>query len=328
MQVLLHGKEVYIFFGQYDLCGIIGIIISSIIVGILINKALKIINLNNSIDTYNDFLSYVLKDKNLKVNLVGIFSAIINIFLLMSFYIMIAGFTAYFKQQYNLPTYIPTTIACILCYITLNKNIEGVIKITVILVPIIILFIVNMGINNFQFGIQKIMNMNFNISFLPMSITSAILYASYNSILLLPVVVSLKSYIKKNYILGIVTIISSILIILGILLYIILLRANAEIIQLDMPIIYIVKEFGKIYEYIYGFVIIISIFTSVISSGYSFLKNCSKNNKQYKRSLNFICISSIFVCNIGFSELVNLLYPVFGILGILQIYYILKIKTE
>ena len=325
---MLPGKEICIFFGQYGLCGILGIIISSIIIGILINKVLKILSLNKSIDTYDHFLNYILEYENLKVNLVKVFNTIINIFLLISFYIMIAGFAAYFKQQYNLPTYITASIVCILCYITLNKNIEGVIKIAVILVPIIILFILNMGINNFKFGIEKIINMKFNNKFLPQSIISAILYASYNSILLLPVVVSLKKYIKKKHIFSIAMIISSILTILGILLYIILLRGNTEILQLDMPIIYITKEFGKIYEILYGFVIIISIFTSVISSGYSFLKNCSKDYKQYAKKLKFICISSVFVCNIGFSELVNLLYPVFGMLGIIQIYCILKIKTE
>ena len=103
---MLPGKEICIFFGQYGLCGILGIIISSIIIGILINKVLKILSLNKSIDTYDHFLNYILEYENLKVNLVKVFNTIINIFLLISFYIMIAGFAAYFKQQYNLPTYI------------------------------------------------------------------------------------------------------------------------------------------------------------------------------------------------------------------------------
>ena len=325
---MLHGKEIYIFFGKYNLCGILGIAFSSMIVGILINRVSKILSLNKHIDSYNEFLDYILKDVNSKKNLVRIVNAIIDIFLLISFYIMIAGFSAYFKQQCNLPTYITSTIICILCYIILNKNIEGVINITVILVPIIILFILNMGIYNFHFGINKISNTTFNTQDMPESIASAVLYASYNSILLLPVMVSLKKYIKKESIFYTAVIIFSIIFILGFFIYIILLRGNTEIIELDMPIIYITKKFGKVYETLYGFVIIISIFTSVISSGYSFLKNCTKNNKQYKKILQFICISSVLVCNIGFSDLVNFLYPVFGILGIVQIYYILKIKIE
>ena len=39
-----------------------------------------------------------------------------------------------------------------------------------------------------------------------------------------------------------------------------------------------------------------------------------------------MCVTSIFIANIGFSELVNILYPIFGVLGLIQIYYILKIK--
>lgn len=317
------GKEIYTFFGRYELCGLLGITLSGCIVGILINKVLKIIYKEN-IETYNEFLNYILKNK--KIKLVGIFNYIINIFLLISFYIMMAGFIAYFKQKYNLAAYITGTIACFICYIVLSKNIEGVIKISTICVPIIILFIVNIGVKNLDFGMKQIGNMNFTMKLLPNSIISGILYASYNSILLFPVIISLKKYLKKDNIYLIGILISNILIILGILVYIILLKGNIEIMQFDLPLVYIINKFGKRYEYFYGIIIIISIFTSIVSAGYSFLKNCSKTQKQYQRYLSLICISSIFIANIGFSELVNLLYPILGFLGIIQIYYILKRK--
>ena len=115
-------------------------------------------------------------------------------------------------------------------------------------------------------------------------------------------------------------------IVLSLFIYIILLKSNIDIIEFDLPIIYIVKQYGSVFKYLYGVVIVISIFTSIISAGYSFLKNSIKNKKKYSKLLKVMCISSIFITNIGFSNLVNTLYPIFGILGIVQIYYILKIK--
>ena len=52
MQDLLLGKEVYIFFGQYELCGILGLIISGGLTAVIINKVLQISN-QNKINTYN-----------------------------------------------------------------------------------------------------------------------------------------------------------------------------------------------------------------------------------------------------------------------------------
>lgn len=321
------GKEVYIFFNKYGICGIIGILVSGVVIGVLVYKVFYILLKQKGIDDYNKLLNYIFVNrKSNRFNIVEVINCIINIFLLISFYIMVAGFSSYFKQEYSISIYITSSIFAIVCYITLNNKIEAIIKISSVLVPIIIIFILNLGVKDLSYSIKQISNMNFLENMLVESVISGTLYASYNSIILIPVLISLKKYINKKNIVLIGVFTSLIVILLSIFVYMILLKANVEIIEIDLPLIYVVKVFGKIYEYLYAAVIIISIFTSVISAGYSFLKNCSKTQKKYNRLLIIMCVTSIFVANIGFSELVNILYPIFGVLGIIQIYYILKIK--
>ena len=48
--------------------------------------------------------------------------------------------------------------------------------------------------------------------------------------------------------------------------------------------------------------------------------------RNYQKILLAICVSAPFVANIGFSNLVSKLYPMFGILGLIQIIFLLKIK--
>ena len=72
------------------------------------------------INTYNDFLIDILKNKQSKINLIQIINYIVNIFLLISFYIMIAGFVSFFKQEYNLSPYIIVIITTLMCYIILS----------------------------------------------------------------------------------------------------------------------------------------------------------------------------------------------------------------
>lgn len=356
------GKEIYIFFNKYGICGIIGILISGVIFGVLVYKVFNILLKQREITEYNELLNYLFYNKknnksdlsnsskfnkyktknnvnisnkssfnkykiNNNINIVKIINNIINIFLIISFYIMVAGFCSYFKQEYNISIYITGVIFAILCYITLSNNIEGIIKISSVLVPIIIIFILNLGSKNLDSAINQIVNMSFLGNRFIDSVISSVLYASYNSIILIPVLISLKRYISNKNKTWIVSLTTLIIIVLSIFVYIILLNANVNIMELDLPLIYIVKQFGTIYEYIYGVVIIISIFTSVLSAGYSFLKNCTKTKTEYNKLLTLMCVTSIFIANIGFSNLVNILYPIFGVLGIIQIYYIFKIKT-
>lgn len=324
---LHHGKEIYNFFGKFENYGIFGLIISSIIFASIIYKIIKIIT-QKDIENYNNFLLYILEKNKYKKKIYEIIKLIINIFLLVSFYIMIAGLSSYFKQKYNIASYITATIGVFFCYSVLNKNLDGIVKASTICVPLIIIFIIAMGIINFEQSINKIYSINTEIKLLSSSVISSFLYVGYNSILLIPVVISMKKYCDKKNIRIISFLIGLIIFLLGGFVYIILLRGNTYIMQMDMPIAYIIKKFYKKYSIFYGIVIIISIFTSIISAGFGFLKNCSKNKKEYQRYLKLMCVSSILISNIGFSKLVDLLYPIFGLFGIIQIYFILIRKIE
>lgn len=317
------GREIYLFFGKYGENAKIGIILTGIITGIIIYKVLEITK-TYEINNYNKLLERV-NWKHSKLN--KYINLIVNSFLLISFYIMIAGFSAYMLQTYNTPIYISNIIFVMICYIIFKKSIQGVIKANEILVPILIILIAYLGIKNIphSFNANGISTIQGTTS---TWIIGSVLYASYNSILLIPVLTGLRNYLdSKKQIIKISIISSSIIIILALFIYSLLLRGEFFVSELEMPLIEITMQFGKIFKYIYGFVIIASIFTSAVSAGYSFLGNVSKTKKSYEIILLIICITGIAVSNIGFSNLVEILYPLFGILGLIQIWIIVKFNN-
>lgn len=317
------GREIYLFFGKYGENGKIGIILTGIITGAIIYKVLEITK-TYEINNYNKLLERI-NWKHSKLN--KYINLIVNSFLLISFYIMIAGFSAYMLQTYNTPIYISSTIFAIICYVIFKKSIKGVIKANEILVPILIILIAYLGIKNIPYSVRT-SNVPVLVNSSRNWLISSVLYASYNSILLIPVLTGLRNYLNNRKQIIKISIISSIIIvILALFIYSLLLRGEFFISELEMPLIEITMQFGKIFKYIYGFVIIASIFTSAISAGYSFLKNVSKTKKSYKIILLIICLTGIVVSNIGFSKLVEILYPLFGILGLLQIWMLVKFKN-
>lgn len=131
------GQEVNTFFFSFGIKGLLGIILSSIIIGIIIYKTFKIIYKNN-INNYKEFLNCLLKNE--KIN--NITNSIINIFILVSFYVMIAGFGAYLQQELNLNSIIGSSILAILCLVLFKTNVNGLVKVNEILIPILIIIVI------------------------------------------------------------------------------------------------------------------------------------------------------------------------------------------
>ena len=303
------GQEIFSFFYIYGKNGIYGILIMSILIGIFIYKSLKIIY-QKQVYNYNDFLNLFIKNTKIR----NVILWIVNVLLLVSFYIMVAGFGAYFEQEIGINRIIGSIVLNLLCVIVFFSNIKGVLKASNLIVPFLIFFI-------FFIGIKNIVQIR-TIDFYQMKnnwILSMLIYNSYNFILLMPVLISLKKQITKEKNIKKVSILVTIIIlILSINIFFLLLNANIkEIENQEMPIVYIISNYFNKYKKIYAFIVLASIFTTAISVGIGFLQNISKNSNSYPQFVLFMCITSLLMSNIGFSKLLNFIYPVFG--------YILKV---
>lgn len=323
------GQEIYLFFYKYGIQGILGISACSVLISLIIYRVFKII-IKYDINSYKDFLDniFFIGKKKAYLNISYIMNIIVNCFLLISFFIMISGFGAYFKQEFNINSFIGSGILSIICFIIFMKDMKGVAKVNSVVVPILILFVIIVGIKNASLiNLSDIGNniLNVKSNILNNWFIQSIIYASYNIILLIPVLVNLKKYIEKEEQIISISIMSGlILFILAIIIYLLLINIDVDFNTLEMPAVYAISHIGAGLKKIYGIVILLSIFTTAISIGMSFLENIVKNKKSFPQFAGIMCITATLISNIGFSNLVNLLFPIFGYLGVMQIYCILK----
>ena len=101
-----------------------------------------------------------------------------------------------------------------------------------------------------------------------------------------------------------------------------MVQRKIELKNVEMPMLEVSKQISTNCTIIYGIMTGIAIFTSAISAGYSIINNAQGENK--KIILLALCIVAIPISLLSFSSLVNIAYPIFGILGIIQIIFILK----
>ena len=306
------GQEMYLFFFRYGVNGILGLVLCSSLMAGVIYKTFIIIH-DKQIHSYKDFLNTIFGSERLSF----ISNIIVNAFLLVTFYIMISGFGAYFEQRFQISSVIGASIFSILCFFVLIKDIEGVKKVNSIIVPILIVVIFIIGILSIKrLDVTNLVNEKNSFKW----ILQAIVYCSYNMILVIPVLVSFGKYISSKKQIVIVSILSGVIVfVLAISIFSVLTSVTVDYSKIEMPAVYAIDKNFSWISGIYGSVILLSIFSTAISIGISFLKNITKDRKSFPQIVAIMCISGVLISNFGFSNLVKLLFPVFGYLGIIQI---------
>lgn len=322
------GQEIYTFFFKYGTNGIVGILVAVILLVLVINKSLIIIK-DKKIETYKKFLDEIFKGetKNKYLNFKYITNLVINIFMLITYFIMVAGFGAYLKQEFGINNIIGSAILATLSYFVATSGKDKILDINKILIPILIFFLIFIGI----IIIQKVELTRAMIG-LGEGITATnmgIIYASYNAILLIPFLITLKGSINNKKEIKVISVLSGIIMaVLSYTIFMMLGKINMDISTLEMPAVYIVGESGEIFRYIYGLIILSSIFTTSIAIQKSFLQNTCKDKKSYTHIVAIMCIISVATAQFGFSNLVKVLFNLFGYLGIMQIFKILTYKSK
>ncbi len=301
------GKEIFTFFNVYGFYGLFGLFFSNLIIGFSIYKSFKLI-LKYNINSYHDFISILIPKSSF---LIDVMCNIINIFLIISFVVMIAGFGSYFFQEFSLPVYVGSCVIAFLSFFVFCGDIELISKINSYIIPFLIILIILLGCTNlFSFTSLNIHSVDSNFNWFIRSL----LYSSYNLVVLFPILITLKKYIPHLRNVKIISVLSTTLLsVMSIVLFFLLNYYFEDVFSLDLPTVYIAGLSNLFIKYIFSIAILGAIFTTALSSGYGFLNNLNiKNSKSYKIIALTMCFMSILFSNIGFSTLLNLLYPILG----------------
>mgnify|MGYP004642594305 FL=1 len=310
------GQEIISFFNRFGECGFYGILLACALFGVVSIVVICLVK-KNHISSYKEL-----------VNGNQFITIFMEVFSFVCFCIMLAGIGAFIQEMFDLPYFVCSIIAGLICALMLLMKFSGMEKINSILVPLIIIGILLLGVkqydsSDFQWSGDYIVPPSFTNSW----IASSVLYASYNTLILLPVLTNFESYKLSKFQIFIVGItISVFLSIMALIIYNICDVFYPQIMSVELPTLRLAMMNGKFVSVFYSVVILASILTTAFSTGYSFL--CMKNIKNYNRNVITICVFAVIFSGIGFSNLINTLFPLFGYLGILQIVLVLIMQIK
>lgn len=303
------GKEIATFFNMFMEKGIVGIVVSSFLFGLVIYLVMNV------------------SKKEHKYTNNKILSLIVKMFTFICFCIMISAIGTYGNEQYHINFWVGTFFASLICFILFLLKFKGLEKLNNFLVPIILIDIVLVSLTSHISDEYVLYESETNGGILLTNwLLSAILYVGYNSILLIPILNELHVYnLKKKEISLLSVFVSLALCLAGVMIYYNINLLYPQILSAEMPMIFVAKN-TNIYVYtLYNFAILFAIFTTAFSCGYAFLT--LNSDKNYFRNCCWICLLSILISKIGFSNLINWCFPIFGYIGIAQIVYIFARKS-
>ncbi|SDG97347.1 Uncharacterized membrane protein YkvI [Planococcus glaciei] len=309
------GQEILQYFTSFGIMGILAAFISTVMFAYL---GMSLTRLGSRMQkTSHKEVIYGISGK-----ILGTIVDYIIIFTLFGVgVVMVAGAGSIFTQQFGLPAALGSTILIVLVILTIMLNVEKVIAIIGGITPFLILMVVVLAV-------YSLSTMDSSFSFLdpiakeqlsavPNWFLSALNYASFNIAVGASMAIVMGSTEKDEKIaargglfggLGLGALI--------ILSHLAIFAKVDEVGSAEMPMLQIANDISPIVGWFMSIILFGMIFNTAVGMVYAFsARFMQSGTAKFKIFVIIVGIISYVLSFVGFTELVNMFYPVVGYLG-------------
>ncbi|MBS7530494.1 hypothetical protein IC619_008325 [Hazenella sp. IB182353] len=305
------GREIWEFFSSYGESSQVGIVISMVILW-LAGMILMLVSWKKQTSRYSELLAYLMGPFFAKL-----IDGLILLSLLTTTMVMMAGSGATFEQWFGPSGFFAgCLVMAVAVLIVLLFDVEGLLSINVVLIPVLMAILIYVC---FQFlesvdPLSDSVKRGANQPIWP----TAIAYTAFNIISLLAVLSTMGKQIKHTGEVWFAGITSTLC--LGGLAYIYnnsLLRIEHLISQYEIPLFALVEHISPIWIAVISSVLWLAIYTTAVSSMHGLVFRLSAYMPLPRVVIGFICMIILLpLSQIGFAKLVEVLYPIFGVINL------------
>ncbi|MHA0857952.1 YkvI family membrane protein [Paenibacillus sp. CMAA1364] len=316
------GQEILQFFTQHGKWATFTVILSTILF-IWLGTKMMIISRRIHAKSYEDLNKYLFGPRT------GSYISIIMLFVLIGVNsVMLAGAGSVFEQHLNLHYQTGLIITLIGTYLLLNRGINSIMNMNSIVVPMMltisVLIISNtLAMPNSLRFLELTTDSNMSMAWI-----SPILYTAFNLVMAQAILVPLGSHTESIATIRIGGIIGGLGV--GFMLMAAHFAMSAQmpgIMQFEIPMGRIAFQLGVVVQFIYILLIFLEIFTTFVADIYGVTLQLQQ---RFQISPKIISIGIMLACfmlsQFGFSNLLSILYPVFGFLSLFWVFKLMVAK--
>lgn len=313
---LASGQEITQFFTTYGYKSFIGIFICFFIY-VMMGSIIIDISLRYNLSSYDGLIKLVSPGFLGKTT-----NFLTTIFLISGAAIILAGSGSLIHQYFGISRWFGIIIMSLAAVLVLFRDTKGLIEINSFIVPSLITVIVTIFILYLAFyknissvHLKDIPHYKSNWLF------SSLIYGGFNILCCSGVLAPLSTEIKNKKILIAGTFLGSLgLTILSLIINLLLLLNIPYIFKYEIPLLYIANRFGNVIQIMLLTIIWLEMFSTEVSNIYSVSKNLEEAfGISYKKLVILIIIIAIPISQIGFVNLISVLYPAFAVVGFIFI---------
>lgn len=306
------GQEILRFFSIFGDWAYIGILVSTLLFAWAGSKML-LLGARLNAHSYRQLTAYLFGDK-----LAGLIDLLMMVMLFGVTVAMLAGVGSLFHENLRIPFQFGVILTMGLTYWTIRRGMRGILTANSLIVPIMISLISFIFLKTAMSSPARVAAPDSHASLTWAA--SAVSYAAFNLGLAVSVLVPLGNEIKDRKSLlagGCIGAMG-----LGIMLlgahYALSMRMPG-ILDYEVPMAHITSSYGLMFQSLFILVLWGEIFSTLIANVYGLGSQLNSPRHPVNGSLVIVSIltAAFFVSQIGFSNIVTYLYPVFGYLSFL-----------
>lgn len=314
---LASGKEITEFFTSFGIQSFVGIILCGLFYIFMVTMLSKI-SLKHKLNSYSELINII--SPNLLGKLTGV---ITTLYLISSASIILAGSGAILNEFFAIPKIVGSLIMLSIAAIFILKGTNGLIEVNSIIVPLLISTITVLTVLYFVYN-NGSLSIEMLTKFPPKKegiLVSTILYAGYNILCSSGVIIPLSTEIDDKKIMTKGIFFGALGLTLLCLMINFMLTLNIPYIyEYEIPLLYVSTPFGSIIQAVLLMVILLEMFSTEVSDVYSISKTLDKSFKiSFKKGVFIVLAVALPISQIGFTNLITTLYPLFGLLSLVFI---------
>lgn len=315
------GRELNQFFAAYGVAGFAGLILCGILY-VIFSRLIIVITARHKVSSYDEFVNLVCPKP-----VARFINIILTLFLVSSTSIILAGSGSIINQYFHIPRWVGVLIMIILSSFFLLRNTEGLFEVNTLVVPTLIMVLTAIFIS-YLMQHKGVATWSF-MRLLPRQKTnllaSTVVYVSFNILTIIGVLVPLTSEIQKpKAIIKGVIVGSSVLTVLAIYITFLMLVNPVHPYLYEIPLLGVAMELSPLLQVGMLGIMWLEMFSSQVSNVYSlsyYLRNRFKI--PYHQGIFLTVVVALPFSMIGFAKLVEVLYPLYGVLSLVFLMYCL-----
>lgn len=310
------GQEILQFFGYFGIWGVGGIILTAFL---FFYFGLIILNLGRELKAK----SHLPIIKYAGGKWIGkLIDYVITFFLFGALTAMAAGAGSIFAEQFKLSPLIGNVLMILATLLTVVTGISGVISAISFVVPLLLVSVLGISIYSLMltgFSLPGLPPGRPAVPFWPLA---AFVYVSYNLVVAVAVLGPLGNEVKKKENLYKGAVFGAIGLGIGAMSILApLLASLPEAARYDIPMIYISGQISPLIQTVYSGVLFLEIYTTAVGSLYGFIARwvSQENRRNWIIASVGTSFASLIASQVGFTNLVRILYPLVGYAGLLML---------